>query len=221
MTAYSTPMQYIHDPLGIFKFWEGGLSSHGGVVGILIGISVFCTNVRKTYPMLTWVAMLDLLSIPALLAGGFIRIGNFFNQEIIGTVTNVPWAVIFGDPADGSSVAPRHPVQLYEAGGYLLIFVSLYVLYFKVLGSRNMMSGKVFFSFLITTSIARAALEFFRAEPHTILFWPTATIVSLIVAGASLFALYYFQIRNIRTDISNVSGALFGINSTIFRKFKF
>jgi len=119
---------YRNDFFGVFRFWEGGLSSHGGVMGILISLWIYCRVYRKKYQMLSWVTMLDLLSIPALLAGGFIRLGNFFNQEIVGKVTTFPLGVIFGHPADGGPIAPRHPVQLYEAVFYFAFFIILWSL---------------------------------------------------------------------------------------------
>src|SRR5262249_5807403 len=112
---YQSPAAYVQDPLGILRFWEGGLASHGAIIGILLSLWIFCVRIRKSYQMLTWIAMLDLLCIPGLLAGGFIRIGNFINQEILGTETLLPWGVVFGHPADGRAIVPRHPVQLYEA----------------------------------------------------------------------------------------------------------
>jgi phosphatidylglycerol---prolipoprotein diacylglyceryl transferase len=123
---YQSPLDYVHNPLEFFKFWEPGLSSHGGIVGILVGLALFSIRVRKSYPMLTFVALLDLLALPGLLAGGFIRIGNFFNQEILGKVTTLPWGVVFGHPVDGGGSVARHPVQLYEALFYFTFLALLY-----------------------------------------------------------------------------------------------
>ncbi len=97
---YQNLATYRDDFFGIFRFWEGGLSSHGGIIGILLSLWIYTRVYRKKYRMLSWIVMLDLLSIPALLAGGFIRLGNFFNQEIVGKVTTFPLGVIFGHPAD-------------------------------------------------------------------------------------------------------------------------
>jgi len=165
---YQTPMQYLHDPLGIFRFWEGGLSSHGGVIGILISLWVFCMQIKKKYPMLTWIAMLDLLAIPALLAGSLIRVGNFFNQEILGIATNVPWAIVFGHPADGGSVVPRHPVQLYEAFFYFTFFIVLWRLRAKV--PKVFRLGKTSGLFFMGTFTFRFLIEFFKV-PQSALFY--------------------------------------------------
>ena len=108
--------ELIRDPLVVLRIWEGGLASHGGILGIIIALCLFAK--QQGYRLLK---LIDWLVIPACIAAGMIRIGNFINQEILGTVTNLPWAVTFGHPADGSIPMPRHPVQLYEA---LFYFVS-------------------------------------------------------------------------------------------------
>ncbi len=159
---YQSPSLYANDPMGIFRFWEGGLSSHGGVIGILISLWVLRLNIKKKYPMFTWVAMLDLLCIPALLAGGFIRIGNFFNQEIVGTLTSVPWAVLFGHPADGLAAVLRHPVQLYEAVFYFAFFVILWALRRNV--PKMFQIGKTSGLFFMGTFVFRFLIEFVKVQ---------------------------------------------------------
>lgn len=114
--------QHISD---IPKVWQGGLASHGGTVGVLLALWLYTRYTRKTYPEITFIDLCDLLAIPASFAAVCIRIGNFFNQEIIGQPTTVPWAVLFGHPAERTSSLPRHPVQLYEAIAYLLTFIVL------------------------------------------------------------------------------------------------
>lgn len=196
---YQSPIQYIDDPLGIFRFWEGGLSSHGGVIGILIGLWFFQLKIRKTHPMLTWVAMLDLLSIPALLAGGFIRIGNFFNQEILGLQSNLPWAIIFGHPADGSSVVARHPVQLYEALFYFTFFCVLWALRIKV--PKMYRLGKTSGLFFIGTFCFRFLIEFVKL-PQSVLVSSRAFLdmgqflsIPLVLMGIILFFCEYHGVR--------------------------
>lgn len=188
---YQSPKEYVQDPLGIFRFWEGGLSSHGGIIGIMISLWVFCLRIRKKYPMLTWVAMLDLLSIPALLAGGFIRVGNFFNQEIIGKVTNVPWAVVFGRAADGISNVARHPVQLYEALFYFAFFIVLWSLRRNV--PKMFRLGKTSGLFFMVTFAFRFIVEFVKT-PQSELLRSDAVLnmgqilsIPMILLGAILF----------------------------------
>jgi prolipoprotein diacylglyceryl transferase len=97
-----------------------GLASHGGIIGVLIAAYIF---VRKKKPSYLW--LLDRIAIAGALAGCFIRIGNFFNSEIIGTPSDLPWAIVF----ERVSTVPRHPAQLYEAAAYLAIFGVLIYLY--------------------------------------------------------------------------------------------
>lgn len=164
---YQNPARYANDPMGIFRFWEGGLSSHGGVIGILISLWILRLNIKKKYPMLTWVAMLDLLCIPALLAGGFIRIGNFFNQEIVGIATRVPWAILFKHPADGLAAVPRHPVQLYEAVFYFIFFVILWSLRRNV--PKMFQIGKTSGLFFMGTFFFRFLIEFVKVKQSDLL----------------------------------------------------
>lgn len=122
---------YLQHPLDIFKIWEGGLASHGGAVGILIAIILYTKNIKKVFPFFTPMAITDMVAIIAALSGAFIRIGNFFNQEILGKETRVPWAVVFGHPWNGESIVPRHPVQLYEAFYYFAAFAFMWMLWKK------------------------------------------------------------------------------------------
>lgn len=145
------PAYYLANPLDILKIWEGGLASHGGVVGILVAVWAYARSRR--YPFL-W--LLDRIAVPAVLGGAFIRIGNFMNSEIVGMPTIVPWAVIFARVDD----LPRHPVQLYEAGGYLLIFAVLALAY-QAEGIRRR-QGFLAGIFLVLVFAARFALEFFK-----------------------------------------------------------
>ncbi|MCI0382034.1 MAG: prolipoprotein diacylglyceryl transferase [Chlamydiae bacterium] len=115
----------IANPIEIIKFWEGGLASHGAIVGIFLSLWFFSKKIKKDYPMVNLIRLVDLMVIPACLAAAFIRIGNFFNQEILGIPTDVSWAVMFGHPADGTLPIPRHPVQLYESAFYLFLFFFL------------------------------------------------------------------------------------------------
>ncbi len=108
------PIYYFQNPHKIIMTWEGGLASHGGVIGILIAIYLFA---RKTNVNYLW--MLDRISIVAALAFCMIRLGNLMNSEMIGIPTNLPWGFIF----TSTDNIPRHPAQLYEAIHYFIWFV--------------------------------------------------------------------------------------------------
>ncbi|HUH96953.1 MAG TPA: prolipoprotein diacylglyceryl transferase [Anaerolineales bacterium] len=146
------PSYYLSNPLEILKVWEGGLASHGAAIGILLAL-YFYSRKHMDQPYL-W--LLDRMVIPVALAGMFIRTGNFFNSEIIGIPTQIPWAVIF-ERVDGM---PRHPAQLYEALECLIIFVILFIVYKRrgALVPKGMLLGL----FLILIFGFRFFVEFFK-----------------------------------------------------------
>ena len=120
---FYAPGYYFSHPLDIIKIWEGGLASHGGLIGVPLAIWLYCRR-RDDQPFL-W--LLDRLAAPVALTGSFIRLGNLFNSEIIGLPTDAAWAFVF----ERIDQTPRHPVQLYESISYFLIFIVLWRLYQK------------------------------------------------------------------------------------------
>ena len=163
---YEYPSSYLKDPLEIVRLWEGGLASHGAVVGIILAIFFFAYR-KKTSSSLHWVQILDFISPPAALVGACIRIGNFFNQEITGKLTQVPWAVVFGHPLDRTSPAPRHPVQLYEALGYFCLFIFFFRLTYSPYFLKG--RGKLIGIFLIFVFSFRFFIEFLKPEQSRII----------------------------------------------------
>ena len=152
--------RYMQNPMEIFMVWNGGVASHGAAIGILLAIYLFYLRYRDSLPGKGYFAFLDLFIIPIPIAGVCIRLGNFFNQEILGTPSTLPWAVIFANPIDGRSVVPRHPVMLYEAAACIAIFFILFSLW-KTRGSylrAGFLSG-LFFTLIFG---ARFILEFFK-----------------------------------------------------------
>ncbi len=121
------PAEYLSDPIRILKIWEGGLASHGGFTGVIIGLLLFCRKYRE----ISFFWLTDRIAIPAMLAAGCIRIGNLFNSEIIGRAADVPWAIVFKKV----DMIPRHPSQIYEALGYFSISLIQWTL-FKTLKGR-------------------------------------------------------------------------------------
>lgn len=116
-------------PWEIFQIWQGGLASHGGVIGVMLALYLYRCYVKQWFPELTFLRLMDYSAVPSALVACFIRLGNFMNQEILGKPTLLPWGIVFGHPFDGSAPLPRHPVQLYEAGCYLLTFLILWRLW--------------------------------------------------------------------------------------------
>ncbi len=122
------PEYYFSHPSEILKIWEGGLASHGGVIGVVTALWWFSRYVsQKSF---YWVA--DKVAAPIALVGAMIRFGNLMNSEIVGHPSEAPWAFLFVRAARESLASvPRHPVQLYELLSYLLIFLLLIWLYWK------------------------------------------------------------------------------------------
>ena len=128
-----------------------GLASHGGTIGVLIAIIVYC---KKYKVKLLW--LLDRIAIAVPVTAACIRLGNFMNSEIYGKPTAGNWGVVF----QRDDLVPRHPTQLYEAFSYLLIFAILLFLYqFKKAENSN---GLIFGYFLTLLFLARFCIEFFK-----------------------------------------------------------
>ena len=147
------PGYYLSNPLKILAIWEGGLASHGGGLGVIIATAFYAKKYQMPY---LW--LLDRLAIPTALFGFFVRAANFVNSEILGIPSNVAWAVVF----QRIDNIPRHPVQLYEAFSYLLIFFVLMVIYKGQ--KQNQPQGKLLGVFLILVFSARFIIEFFKEK---------------------------------------------------------
>ena len=130
-----------------------GLASHGGVLGLLIGIFFYSRKTKHS--------MIDILDLIAVVVGvslGFIRLGNFMNSEIIGMPTTKPWGVIF-ERVDN---LPRHPSQLYEAISYFIILAIMIILYLKM--RDKLKNGILFGLATVLFFIARFLIEFLKED---------------------------------------------------------
>jgi phosphatidylglycerol:prolipoprotein diacylglycerol transferase len=181
---YNLPV-FLHDPLAVFRVWEGGMSFHGGLLGALAGAGWCARRHALDFFRLTDLGA-PLVPI-GLLAG---RIGNFINGELWGKATDLPWGMIF----PGGGPVPRHPSQLYEA---LLEGVLLFaVLNLFVLRSRPRMAPTGLF--LLAYGVCRFAVEFVR-EPDAQLGylaggWLTMGMtltLPMVVAGGALLVQAY------------------------------
>jgi len=151
---FYNPEVYLQNPLGILALWEGGMSFHGGLLGVVTAIVVFAY--RRGIPVL---ALADLVACVAPIGLFLGRIANFINGELWGRVTDVPWAVVFPHAGD----LPRHPSQLYEAFlEGLVLLVILAVLAQKPSIRRR--PGALTGVFLIGYGLSRITVEMFR-EP--------------------------------------------------------
>ena len=140
---------YLQNPFEILAVWHGGLSVHGGLIGGIIGIYLFCKKYKFKF-----LEILDLIAIPFTLAHALGRIGNFINGELYGRITDVSWCVNFP-----SVEGCRHPSQIYFAIANMVNFSILWVL-----KDKKLKKGSLFSIFLILNSIFRFNLEFLR-EP--------------------------------------------------------
>lgn len=148
---FYNPEYYLANPLEILMVWKGGLASHGASIGILIAL-YFYTKKKKV----SFLWQMDRVVIATALGGSFIRLGNLFNSEIIGKAADVPWAFIFTKVDN----VPRHPTQLYESLGYLIIFLILFFIYKNKYKKLN--DGFIFGLFLILLFAFRFFVEFFK-----------------------------------------------------------
>ena len=174
---YNLPY-YLHHPLRIFAVWEGGMSFHGGLLGVIVATVLFCRS--RNLGML---AVGDLLVTAAPIGLGLGRVGNFINGELWGRVTHVPWAMVF----PGAGPLPRHPSQLYEAvlEGPVLFAILWY------LHRRKASVGVPFFAFFLGYGIFRFTVEFFRQpDPQLGFLWWGATMGQLLSLPMIIFGLF-------------------------------
>ena len=149
------PGDYLSHPLDILKVWEGGMSFHGGFLGVALAMAIFARS-RK----LRWLSVTDFIAplVPLGLAAG--RLGNFINGELWGRPTDLPWGMIF----PYADALPRHPSQLYQlAGEGILLFIILWIF-----ASKPRHVGAVSAVFLMGYGALRFLAEFTR-EPDSFL----------------------------------------------------
>jgi len=189
------PDYYLAHPWEIPMLWEGGLASHGGFAGVMIALYLYLKKHRE----MTFIQLADRLAIPCLLTAAMIRIGNFFNSEILGTPTNLPWAVVFArvDPV------PRHPAMLYEALAYFVVFVALYVAYWKTRIIQY--SGRTLGISLAICFFARFLIEFVKEnqvpfENQMVLNMGQLLSIPFVIAG---FYFIYASDRTAQQKVKN------------------
>ncbi|WP_404384352.1 prolipoprotein diacylglyceryl transferase [Caenispirillum salinarum] len=165
------PGYYLSNPLEIVQVWHGGMSFHGGLLGVAVAIWLFAR--KRKVPLLPFA---DTIAVVAPIGLFFGRLANFINGELFGRPTDVPWAMAF--PTGGA--VPRHPSQLYEAAleGLLLLAVM------AALASRPAVQarpGVLFGTFLMLYGLARFTVEFFREpDPFLGFVWQGATMGQLL-----------------------------------------
>lgn len=145
---------WLTDPLWLFRVWEGGMSFHGGLLGVIVAMMIYAKRIDRSF-----IGLMDFVAPMVPLGLGFGRLGNFIGQELWGRVTDVPWAIVFPKAMDPEGVG-RHPSQLYQAclEGLLLFII---VFWFS---AKPRPRGAVSGIFLIAYGTFRFATEFVR-EP--------------------------------------------------------
>ena len=130
-----------------------GLASHGATIGIITAMFIY--KYKFKYDSVLWI--FDRIVIPISVGGMFVRIGNFFNSEIVGNYTNSNFGVVF---KNNGEIFPRHPAQLYEAFGYLLLFILLWNIYWKT--DLKKYKGFIFGLFLTYLFTIRFLVEYVK-----------------------------------------------------------
>jgi len=175
--------QFLANPLSIFAIWEGGLSFHGGLLGVLVS----CYWLSKKWKMgFFWLMDRVAPYVPPGL--GFVRLGNFLNSELLGRPTEVSWGVIF--PSDPLGLV-RHPSQLYQAFGEgVILFI-----YMLIIAKRPRPTMSISGHFLIGYGFIRFSTEFFRTPDQHIGFvldfLTRGQILSFPMIVIGLFLIYY------------------------------
>ena len=173
---------YLKHPLHVLAVWQGGMSFHGGAIGVIMFGFLFCKKYKYNFykladPVAPFVSV-------ALFLG---RIGNFINGELWGRPTDLPWGMVF--PSDALQL-PRHPSQLYEAflEGILLFFIT-YIMFRKI-----KKPGIVFWSWIGLYGLFRTLVEFVRQPDvqlgHLIGFMTMGQILSFIMIISSLIGIF-------------------------------
>lgn len=167
---YNLPY-FLHHPADIVKMWQGGMSFHGGALGVILAFYGFAR-----FHKLSYIALMDRVCCATPIGLFFGRIANFINGELFGRVSDVSWAMIF--PRGGP--LPRHPSQLYEAAlEGVVLFATLYVLarYSAALARDGVLSG----TFLAGYGLARFVVEFFREpDAHLGFIWAGLSMGQLL-----------------------------------------
>jgi len=174
---------YLAHPLEIFAVWRGGMSFHGGFLGMVTAIALFARHHK-----IPFLALADVICPAAPIGLFFGRIANFINGELFGRATDVPWAMVF--PNGGPE--PRHPSQLYEAGlEGIALFLILWFLVFRMKALEK--PGVITGAFLAGYGIARTVAELFRQPDAQIGFLAGGVTmgqilsVPLVIGGIWLF----------------------------------
>lgn len=182
---------YWQNPAKIIAVWEGGLAIHGGIIAGVITLYYYAARHKVNF----W-ALADLFSLPLILGQALGRWGNYFNQELFGKPTSLPWGIpiqIQNRPAEYIASNYFHPVFFYES---LWDFLALGALYYLWTKNKNRL-GFVFWAYITLFSLGRLLVEILRVNQTPIVFgyrWPALVSLALFLAGG--FYLFNKQRRS-------------------------
>lgn len=179
---------FSQNPIKILYVWEGGLASHGGAIGVILGVILFSIVTTKRSPLWTF----DRLVVPIALVGGLIRFGNLMNSEIFGHATTLPWGFRFVNSPEWQALYAGqacHPTQIYEAICYFALFALLMWMYWRKNAEER--PGLIFGVFLIGIFTPRFFIEFIKNpqeafEQSMALNMGQWLSIPFIIAGISL-----------------------------------
>ncbi len=178
------PQVYLYHPLELLKIWQGGMSFHGGFVGIVVAGLIY--SKKKKIPFFH---IADLMSVPTILALCLGRIANFMNAELVGRITQFPWCFEF--PYNEGC---RHPSTLYAAAKRFVVFGYLTGLTYLRF-ARNFKPGFIFWNFVLFEGLGRIIVDFYRVDPLYVGF----TLGQWLSAIMVIVALYFMK-RNHSSD---------------------
>ena len=179
---------YFYNPIDILKIWEGGMSFHGALIGIIIVTYIF--SIKKN---LKTFFLLDVIACVAPVGIFFGRIANFINAELVGKVSNVPWSVIF--PL--IDMFPRHPSQIYEA---ILEGLILFIILNIIIHKKKYLIGTCSYLFLILYGLFRIFSEIFREPDPQIGYFLGFISLGMILSIFMIFfglIIYYYIKKNV------------------------
>jgi phosphatidylglycerol---prolipoprotein diacylglyceryl transferase len=198
------PAEYFANPAKIFQVWEGGMSFHGGFLGVMLALFSF-SRVKK----ISFLSVSDLVAAVVPIGLFLGRIANFINAELYGRVTTMPWGVIFPDHTTfGGVTEPRHPSQLYEAfaeGIVLFIVLKWFILHRNAFFKR----GRLTAIFLMGYGVARIICEAFREPDWFLGYWltlgPSGVTQGMILSIPMILIGIWLWIFSSRPEIISLS----------------
>ena len=183
------PGYYFSNLIMIPQIWKGGLSFHGGLVGAALVNWWFCRKYKVNF----W-NLADTLAIPAAIMLGIGRIANFVNAELVGKVSNLPWAVNFNNEVINGELVYRHPSQIYEAIKNFVVFGIL-----MIVKNFKLPKGYIFWLFVTLYGFGRFLTDLFRVETPVIFGLGVGQIMNLIMGFGGFIMLWRTKWKSSQT----------------------